>query len=781
MVKDFLKDWELVFEDLTSIRIDLPYDVLIHEKRYKECASGEACAFFQGKKYIFKKIFDIQKGDNSYFSLFFEGVYRNAQVVLNDVELGINKYGFSEFSFDVSNLIKEGRNKLEVYVDNSLVPSARFYTGAGIYRPVSLIVKRKKEINSIKIKTLSYKEKKIEVLIDSLLKPIIKIYDKNNCIYNGEDKVITLKDAKLWSDENPYLYRLVVETKNDKEEITFGIRELSFINEKGLFVNGKEVKLKGVCIHSDNGIVGMASYKEIEYQRIKLLKEAGFNAIRSAHNPCSRYILDACDFYGIYIIDELYDGWYIPKNYHDHSRDFSSIEYKKDIKSLVNKDFNHPSVIIYSLGNEVSEIATQKGINTLSDMKDFLKKEDNTRKITCAINLLICVYDKLGFGIYKDNVEYKRTIMDENKKVKEKKAGSTFFNYWTQKLGKIIFLINKTRLADKIENNISKKLDLIGLNYGSARYDIDNRYHKDRLLIGTGTFINETPFNYKKMKEINNLIGDFVWVCFDFLGESGFGDWTYYSYKGLPLTYGSGLFDLINNRTVLLNFMEQYLDKKNDKPLIALRPVNHYDEVPKISAWKMTNAISSYNFHDYINRKMIVEVYSKYPFVKLYQNDKLLGIKKVKNNRAIFKGKYKLGFLKAINLNNIKKEINYSVLKSSDDNPHFNVRLSKEILTLDSKDIIYVNVDVLNDNNELLPCYEEECNVIVSNNLNLIALGSGLSNNPEDYCHSKHKFYRGSIAFVIKGKETGKGVIKISSKYVEEKIININIKELNYE
>ena len=781
MKNDFLKDWELIFEDKTSIKVDLPYDALIHERRYKECASGEAGAFFEGKKYIFKKVFNIHKENYSYFSLLFEGVYRNARVIFNDVELGINKYGFSEFSFDISNLVNEGINKLEVYVDNSLVPSARFYTGAGIYRPVRLIIKRKKEINSIKIKTLDYKERKIEVLVDSILKPTIKIYDKDDCIYNGNEQIITLRDANLWSDETPYLYKLIVETLNDKEEIFFGIREISFIKGKGLFVNGKETKLKGVCLHSDNGIVGMASYKEIEYQRIKLLKDAGFNAIRSAHNPCSRYILEACDFFGVYIIDELYDGWYIPKNYHDHSRDFSSLEYKKDIKSMINKDFNHPSVIIYSLGNEVSEINTQKGMNTLIDMTNYLRKEDDTRKITCGINLLICVYDKLGLGIYKDNEKYNKVPLKENKKTKEKKVGSNFFNYWTQKLGKLIFFINKTKLADKVENNISDVIDIVGLNYGSARYDIDNKYHKDRLLIGSETFINDAPFNYKKMDEINNLIGDFIWVGFDFLGEAGFGDWTYYSYKGLPLTYGSGLFDLINNKTILLNFMEMILNDKNDKPIIGIRPINHYNETPKISAWKMTNAISNYNFHNYVNKKMVVEVYSKYPFIKLYLNDKLLGIKKVKNNRVIFKQKYKLGYLKAIALNENKEEICYSIISSSDNKPHLNIRLSKEVLTLDSEDIIFVNVDVLNDKNELLPCYEEECEIITSSNLNLIALGSALSNNPEDYIHNKHKFYRGSIAFVIKGKNIGQGVIKIISKYVNEKIIHINIKEKNYE
>ncbi len=776
MKVDISRNWFLYFEDSTFIEVDLPYDALIHEKRYKECPSGEESSFFPGRKYIFKKELFIKKENNNYFSLFFEGVYRNAKVILNDKVVGTNKYGYSEFSIDVTNDIKEGKNILEVEVDNSLVPSARFYTGAGIYRPAHLIVKKEKEINDIKVKTVDYLRGTIYVEVGTRRKHLVQIYDGNILIYEGESGLVQIQNHKLWDESNPHLYKLVVKTDNDIEEVYFGVRDVSFIKGKGLFINGKETKLRGACIHSDNGILGSASYKEIEFHKIKLLKDAGFNAIRSAHNPCSRYILEACDYYGIYVIDELYDGWYIPKNYHDHARDFRKEEYQKDIRSMVNKDYNHPSVICYSLGNEVSEVSNQKGLDVLEDMTNCFHELDSYRKVTCGINLLICVYTQLGMGIYKDKKNYEPVPLKENKKNTNKKNGSAFFNYWIQKLGKMLFFISKTKRAERIALSVSERLDIIGLNYGSARYDLDYKKYPDKLMMGTETFINEAPYNYQKMKEIPSLIGDFVWVGFDYLGEAGFGDWIYYSYGGLPLTYGSGAFDLLGNKTALLSYMQVIWGIKKE-PVIALRPVNHHHETPRVSAWKMTNAIENYNFHDYINKKMVVEVYTTHPYVELFQNGKSLGMKKCKNNTAIFKGKYHLGTLKAVALDEDKKEVNYSMISSGNQKGIIKVRLTKDELHLNNTDMIFANIDIVNEEKQILPTYEKKICVSTNDKLTLLALGSGLSNNKEDYISSSHHAYLGQLGFAIKANAVGKGKVKISGEDLEDIEIIIDIKE----
>lgn len=771
---DISKKWFLHFADSTFIEVDLPYDALIHEKRYKECPSGEESSFFPGRKYVFKKELSIRKEDNRYFALSFEGVYRNAVVFLNGKSVGANKWGYSEFSIDISSDIKEGKNILEVEVDNSLVPSARFYTGAGIYRPVHLIVKKEREITDVKVTTVDYAKGVINIAVEGSREHKIQIYDGEALVYEGSSGLVQIKNHRLWDEFDPHLYKLVAETKNDREETFFGIRDVSFLPGKGLFVNGKETKLRGACIHSDNGILGSASYKEVEFHKIKLLKDAGFNAIRSAHNPCSRYILEACDAYGVYVIDELYDGWYIPKNYHDHARDFSKEEYQKDIRSMVHKDYNHPSVICYSLGNEVSEVSDQKGLDVLKDMADCVHELDSTRKVTCGINLLICVYNQLGLGIYKDKKNYEPVPLKDNKQGANKKSGSAFFNYWIQKLGKMLFFISKTKRAERIALSVSERLDIMGLNYGSARYDLDYKKYPDRLMVGTETFVNEAPYNYQKMKEIPNLIGDFIWVGFDYLGEAGFGDWTYYSYGGLPLTYGSGAFDLLGNPTASLSYMQVVWGMRKE-PVIAVRPVNHSKETPRVSAWKMTNAIENYNFHDCIGQKMVVEAYTTHPYVELFQNGRSLGVRKCKNNTAIFKGKYDLGTLKAVALDENKQEINCSTLSSGGDKGSIDVRLTKEAPHLN--DIVFGNIDIVNKEGQLLPTYEKKISVSTNDKLTLLALGSGLSNNGEDYVSSSHHAYLGQLGFAVMANASGEGVISISGEDLEEKKIVIFIKE----
>lgn len=770
------KDWLLLSINSNPIHVNLPYDAMIHEKRFQQCISGEESAFFPGGKYIYKKEFELKKEDNHYFALRFEGVYRNAVIKLNGHQVYENKYGFSEFVIDISNQIQD-KNILEVIVDNSLTPNARFYTGSGIYRPVILIVKKEKQIDEVRVSTLDYETGLINIKIKAKEEGYVTIFDKNNqIVYEGKLGNIIITNPHLWSDFNPYLYKAIISTSLDKEEVCFGIRTVQYASNKGLLINGKETKLRGACLHSDNGILGAASYRDYEYEKVRKLKEAGFNAIRSSHNPCSSFILEACDYYGVYLIDELYDGWYVPKNYHDHARDFSKDEYQKDIRVMINKDYNHPSVILYSLGNEVSEVAHQKGLDVLSEMVKYCHKLDGTRKVTCGINLLICVYEQLGLGIYKDKNHYQPIPLEDKKIRKMKKSGSTFFNYWTQKLGKIIFIISKGRRAEKIAKDVAERLDIIGLNYGSARYDIDYKKYPDRLMMGTETFISEAPHNYKMMSKIPNLIGDFIWVGFDYLGEAGFGDWTYYSYGGLPLTYGSGVFDILGNKTTQLSYLQVVWGIKKE-PVIAVRPVNHYYETPKVSAWKFTDAIENYNFHGYEGKKMVVEVYSNASFIKLLQNNKLIGIKKVKNNVAYFKGKYHLGFLKAVALDENKKEINYSVLSSKDNNPHIYVSISNNVISTKNGEIIFGSIEIRNDGDQLLPCYEEEISISLSDNLSLLAFGSALSNNKEDYHSHIHHAYRGAIGFVIAAKEKGEGIIIVKGKDLKDVEIKILIKE----
>ena len=318
---------------------------------------------------------------------------------------------------------------MEVRAFNADQPNSRWYSGAGIYRPVKLWTGPEKhvELNGVKLKTLSLDPPRVEITVKTAGEGPVSVElldgDKVLAAAEGEERSFTLSvpgaepwsvDApKLWSAETPHLYTCAAKTATDERRVRFGIRELKWNAKNGLVVNGETVKLRGGCIHHDHGVLGACEYRESELRRIRILKENGFNAIRVSHNPASQILLDACDELGMYVIDEAFDGWYTPKTYHDYARWFRS-DWQNDLRSMVESAYNHPCVILYSVGNEVTETAEQEGIELCGRMRDYVHSLDNTRPVTAGINVLLDVYASRGIGIYKDKGEYKPEPLPEN-------------------------------------------------------------------------------------------------------------------------------------------------------------------------------------------------------------------------------------------------------------------------------------------------------------------------------------------------------------------------------
>lgn len=772
---DFNKNWIIEDDFGNKKTIDLPYDAMIYESRDKLNVSGKDNAYFPGKKYTFTKTFNIDSLDY-YYEILFEACYQKATVYLNDKKIHYIANGYTEFIVCLNDHLVIGENKLVVVADNRLTPNCRWYTGAGLYREVHFIKKKVNDIKNVKVETIDYQKGLINVDVDSINNPLIKIYYNEELVYQGDKGLININNPKLWNEDTPNLYKIEAITSEDKYIDYFGIRSISITHNNGLLVNGKKVLLKGACLHSDNGLLGMCSYYDAEYNKVKALKEAGFNAIRCAHNPCSRHFLNVCDKLGMYVIDELYDCWYTPKTYYDQARFFSKENYTKDIQSMVNKDYNHPCVIMYSIGNEISELTYKKGLETCNDLNRTIKMFDKTRFVTCGVNLLICVYGKLGFGVYKDNNGYEEVPLTVKKVKKQKNSGSTFFNMLTQRLGKIMFLMSRGKIAEKIALESFNNLDILGLNYGSSRYEKDAIKYKDRIMFGSETLAADLAYNWSMVEKYNCIIGDFVWVGVDYLGEAGFGDWTYYSYKGLPITSGSGVLDLTLNETAEVKYM-QVIYNKIKKPVIALRPLNHAKEVPYKSAWRFTDAIVSYNFNDYDNTKAEIEVYAYAKYVKLLINNKEVGFKKLKHYRTIFKTKYHAGEIKAISYDENKKELGSTILYSGDNKAKLAVKVSKNELLTNKNDLSYIDIYFVDSNNNLLPCVEQPVDVSLEGPIKLLSFGSALCTTDESYFDNTHTSYRGHLLLIVKATENiGEAKITISSNNVLNKEVNLTIK-----
>ena len=764
MTIDFNSNWLFIKENGTQKTVTLPHDAMLTEKRYATCRNGIHSGYFPGGKYRYKKEFTIaEEQTDKRIELFFEGVYRNAQVFVNGKKVCENKYGYSEFTADITKAVVAGDNTVEVMVDNSLVPNCRWYSGSGIYRPVWLIISPLNAPRELKVKTLSYSPAVIEVAADE--GATVKIYYGGELVTQGAAGKFEISNAKLWSAENPELYTCVAEKDGERIETTFGIRKIEWSAKTGLLVNGIVTLLRGGCIHHDNGVLGACTYPDAEERRVRILKEQGFNALRISHNPASRSLLDACDKIGMYVMDEAFDGWYIPKDYHDISRDFYG-EYKNVLRGMVEKDFNHPSVIMYSVGNEVTETASEKGIALCKEMRDILHECDDSRPVTCGVNVLLDVYVKHGMGVYKEKGQYERKPLLEGKKYKDKKAGSAFFNYWAGKLGWLLFKLSKGKTAEKIVKDIAPSVDIMGLNYASSRYDIDAVKYPDRMMVGTETMSADLPYNWERVKKYKQLIGDFVWSAWDYIGETCMG-WTYQSYKGLPLLANQGMIDITGKPLAQMAFLQSVWGLRK-KPYIAVQPLNHSGETPSKGAWQFTNAIDSWEWHGYEGKKAVVEVYANAHKISLSLNGKTVGTKKVKNYRTQFKVKYRSGTLEAIAYDINGREISRSQLSSGGKDVILNVSADKKVLYANGSDLCFVEIEFSDKNGMLKPFIEQRVEIqILGNSAVLQGFGSALYKTNEVFNTSYHNSYRGRALAVFRATEkAGKVTVTVSSKGV---------------
>lgn len=774
MIFDFNDGWTLTKENGESFSVCLPHDAMLGEKRYASCRNAVQSGYFPGGKYRYTKTFQINKSDiGKNIRLHFGGVYRNAVVSVNGEAVKENKYGYSPFTADLTEKITIGKNTVEVLADNSLVPNCRWYSGSGIYRPVYLEISRKDAPTFLKIKTVGISPAVIEIDTDDGAE--IQIFDADGSLAaSGQKGRFEISGAHLWSAETPYLYTCKVSRGGEELTEKFGIRTLEWSGKTGLLVNGRETLLRGGCIHHDNGVLGACSFADAEERRVRILKSQGFNALRMAHNPASRSLLDACDRIGMYVMDEAFDGWYIPKEYHDYSRDFLS-DYKSVLAAMVENDYNHPSVIIYSLGNEVTETASKRGIELCAEMRDTVHSLDGTRPVTCGINVLLDVYARLGIGVYSDKKEYKREPLPEGKGYKEKQSGSAFFNYWAEKLGKLFFVLSDTRLAEKAVCDISPALDIVGLNYASSRYDKDAEKYPDRLMIGTETMSADLPYNWNRVLRHKQLIGDFVWSAWDYIGETCMG-WTYQSYKGLPLLSGQGMIDITGLPLAQMAFLRTVWGTETE-PFLAVRPLNHSGETPSKGAWQFTNALDSWTWHGFEGKPTVAEVYTTADSVRLELNGKVIGTKKVRKNKALFSVKYAPGTLTAIALDRSENETGRTRLISGEKAPILTVRPDRSVLPPDGQALCFAEIEFTDKNGVLLPYMEQRVDIKIDGNaVTLQGFGSALTKTDEVFIHPYHNTYRGRALAVFRaGKADGKSTVTVSSENTEPVSFSIEV------
>ncbi len=504
------------------------------------------------------------------------------------------------------------------------------------------------------------------------------------------------------------------------------------------------------------------------HRRVKMLKDAGFNAIRSSHNPCSRALLDACDKLGVYVMDEAWDMWYNHKNKYDYASQWRE-NYKSDLLAIVSRDYNHPSVILYSIGNEVSEPARDEGVEAAKEMVSLLHEADPTRPVTGGFNLMIITSAKKGKGVYDENGGGR----DESGDKAMAGMNSTLFNMVTNMVGTGMNKSANSKKADAAVSPVMDALDICGYNYASGRYPLDGKLHPDRLIFGSETFPQDIAKNWEMVKEYPYLIGDFMWTAWDYLGEAGLGAWGYTpDSKGFNKPYpwllaDTGAMDILGNPNGEM-FLAQAAWGQLDAPKIAVQPINH-DTKPAKMVWRGTNAIPSWSWRGCEGKKAVVEVYTNQPTVELFQDGKSLRQKKTKLCKAVFKTAYHPGRLEAVSFDASGREMGRSALTSA--NGALRLTVAAEVSEADTGEIVYIPVAVTDENGVVESNADSAVAVTVEGG-ELLAFGSADPRTEDRFDAGKYTTYYGRALAVVRtgvgdltvtasdGKTTARAVIK---------------------
>ena len=775
----FNEGWEYghIGEDW-RLSVTLPHDAMLSEKRSALSAGGKNTGWYEGYDYVYEKKFPVpSEWKDKHIVFEFEGVYRNAKVYINGQLAGGRAYGYSDFYVDADKFLKYGEeNRIKVEAFNADQPNSRWYSGAGIYRPVWVRVMPQNHIltDGIKIKTIDYKNPLVSVSVKTNAAGSLKIEIMDNgkpvtsvkLSSDGKEAAeaeLSVPSAKLWSPEKPYLYTLKVTFGDDVREEKFGVRVLECNAAGGLKINGERVILRGACIHHDNGILGAAGHPFAEERKIKLLQQYGYNAIRSAHNPVSKATLDACDRLGMLVMDEYVDMWYIHKNKYDFASQFAD-EWRGDLASMVAKDYNHPCVVLYSIGNEVAETGQEKGIALAKEMTDFLHTMDD-RPVTCGINIFFNLLYSLGFGIYSD----KKAETAAQAPKKKKSVGSEFFNDLAGLLGATTMKIGATLPGcDKRTRDAFAAMDVAGYNYGILRYKGDFKRHPDRVILGSETFCADARRFWVTAKENPALIGDFVWAGMDYLGEVGVGSWEHADYApeftgGAGwVSAGSGRLDL--NGRPLAEALYTRVAFDLDPIRVGVVRADKAFEKHSPSAWKLSGAWESWSWDECDGNKTVVEVYTACPKAALYINGKKVGEKSVgKDARAYFKVKYEKGELVAVGLDKAGNEVCRTSLKSGKHETYLSA--IPELEEVGENELCYVKLQFTDIDGIWKPLARGHVTVKVQGG-ELLALGSACPYNKEGYLKDESDTYFGEALAIIRPfKGAEKIVLDASSAY----------------
>lgn len=754
-------DWRL---------LDLPHDWSIEGPFSKENSS--CTGYLPGGIGWYRKSFVIpnsEKRRKVYIS--FDGIYNNSEVWINGAFLGKRPNGYISFQYDLTPYIKYGKeNLIAVKVDHTLAGDSRWYTGSGIYRDVRIIttspvhigqwgvycsspeITREKATLSVEVNLVNESSKEITAWVINYLlfgKDTIGTGNQKVTLNQSSVKTVTqeieVKNPKLWDIDDPNLYTLVTILKNKKtiDNVTtpVGFRTIRFDANKGFFLNGRNMKLKGICMHHDAGTLGAAVPREEIARRLDILKELGCNAIRTSHNPFSPDFLELCDMKGFLVIGEAFDEWELPKKKwlegwnvgtpgkQGYAADFKEWA-KTDLKDFILRDRNHPSIIMWSIGNEVdypNDPYTHQILNTEANPQTWVKFSETLPHA-----------DRLGV-VARELV----TVIKELDNTRPVTAGLAS-----------ALMSNETGYADA--------LDVAGYNYQEFRYEPDHKKYPDRPLYGSENGMTLEMWNY--VADNDYVMGQFLWTGFEYLGEAG----------RFPMRSNTaGIIDLGGNKKPEFFFRQSLW---SDKPMVFLGTSDRLTDRDPVNLWSHKRVEPLWNYKE--GQNISVNAFSNCEEVELFLNNKSLGTAKMADfqNRTIsWDVPFENGTLRAVAKNGGKEVASYE-LKTTGSPVTITARCDKKSLKADRQDLAHVFINICDEEGNTVYSADNEITCEITGPVKLLGMEDSNPSNIEDYKDNKQHTFHGKLLIYLQATDkVGKVTIKLSSPGLNDEIIELNV------
>lgn len=802
--------------------VNLPHDFMVETDVTPDAPGKAESGFYKGSVGTYLKIITLTEEDlTDTMLLHFEGCFGKTRVLINGNPAGSHVYGYTPFTIDIRKFLQIGDNEIQVIVHTDDDPNGRWYSGAGMYRGVNLLSAPAFHIvhDGIFVYTDhitngdAFCKAEITVVNDlakatgdaeGFLKLTVSKKDTKEVVATRYQKIrltagkrqvvpqaFVIENAELWDTENPYLYEvkaqlsltstgnvhMSLDNRQDlmaqtdyEDEITtrFGVRTITADAKNGLLLNGKSIKLKGGCIHHDNGILGAASFYDAEYRKVKLHKDNGYNALRLAHNPQSEQILDICDELGMIVFDEAFDVWNLPKNSFDFSHQFAE-DGIKEIEAMVRRDRNHPSIFFWSIGNELTE---QGGMAAGYEVSAMLAKTVRNMDSTRLVSGALCSFFK-GLD-NEDNAAFWQTFR------KEMPQGGSVINM-DNSYGKKIWMEYTAPFV--------KDWDVVGYNYLNYHYETSHELFPDRVILCTESKPGQFEDYWSDVERLPYVIGDFLWTSMDYIGEAGIGKCIYCSEEEVPqmsqmLNYAgypwrlaqAGDFDLCGNVRAQGRY-HQIIWGANDTYIFAKDPKNN-GKIALIGRYGWAEGGNHWSWNCENGTAVSVDVYSRAEEVELLLNGKSLGKKPAGAEchfKAEFEVTYEAGTLTAISYQD-GQEVSRDEVKTVGEPVGLKITMEKNQIAADGESLAYGIVEIVDAEGNWVPTAEDTlAKVSVEGAASLAGFGTGRGQTEENYTKGEFTSFEGRWQVILRaGTEAGEAGVHVEAEglgHAESRVI----------